>query len=284
METVDSKLTKMTMKRRQLLQYASATLASTLGLGVASNVRSYKAQSISQSGSQSAPQLAQSGSGVTITALGHTCFLFTGGGQRILVNPFKAIGCTKGYTEPTAEADLVLLSSRLFDEGFLSDRYANTQVIDEPGDFTINGLALQGISMPHDRLNGRRFGNNISWRWNQGSVNIVHLGGAAAPLAVEDKILIGRPDVLLVPVGGGPKAYTPQEAVDAISELNPKIVIPTHYRTQAADKDSCDIVGVNEFTALMPDTPTTQGDNTFTVSADSLPSSGMRIEVLSYAF
>ncbi|MFN9735914.1 MAG: MBL fold metallo-hydrolase, partial [Microcystis sp.] len=26
--------------------------------------------------------------------LGHSCFLFTGGGQRVLVNPFRAIGCT----------------------------------------------------------------------------------------------------------------------------------------------------------------------------------------------
>ena len=256
------------MKRRQLLQYASATFASTLGLGLAANYQSYQAQ----------------GSGVTITALGHTCFLFTGGGGRILVNPFKAAGCTEGYAEPTAGADLVLLSSRLFDEGFLSDRYANTQVLDEPGDFTVGGRSIQGISMPHDRLNGRRFGNNIAWAWNQGGINIVHLGGAAAPLAVEDKILIGRPDVLLVPVGGGPKAYTPQEAVEAVKALNPKIVIPTHYKTPAASADTCDIVGVDEFVALMSGTPVTQGDNTLDVGAGSLPSSGMRIEVLSYAF
>ncbi|MEL6813346.1 MAG: MBL fold metallo-hydrolase [Cyanobacteria bacterium J06598_3] len=256
------------MKRRQLLQYASATFASTLGLGLASSYQASKAQ----------------GSGVTITALGHTCFLFTGGGQSILVNPFKAIGCTAGYAEPSVSANLVLLSSRLFDEGFLGDRYTNTQVIDEPGDYTVNGLALQGVSMAHDRLNGRRFGNNVAWVWNQGGVNVVHLGGAAAPLAVEDKILIGRPDVLLLPVGGGPKAYTPQEAVDTVKDLNPKIVIPTHYRTQAADADSCEIAGVDEFVALMPGTPVTQGDNTLTLSASSFPASGMRIEVLSYAF
>lgn len=258
----------MTMKRRQLLHYASATFASTLGLGLASGYQASKAQS----------------SGVTITALGHTCFLFSGGGQRVLVNPFKAIGCTQGYAEPSVGADLVLLSSRLFDEGFLGDRYANTQVIDEPGDYTVSGIAIQGVSMPHDRLSGRRFGNNIAWVWNQGGVNIVHLGGAAASLAVEDKILIGRPDVLLVPVGGGPKAYTPEEAVEAITALSPKVVIPTHYRTQAADAESCDIVGVDEFTKLMAGTPTTQGDNTLSISPGSLPSSGMRIEVLSYAF
>ncbi|MGC1307478.1 MAG: MBL fold metallo-hydrolase [Phormidesmis sp.] len=268
------------MKRRQLLQYASATFASTLGLGLASNYRTLQAQTTGQT----AGPISKQNGGLTITALGHTCFLFTGDGQRILVNPFKAVGCTAGYTEPTVGADLVLLSSRLFDEGFVGDRYASARVIDEPGDYAISGLSLQGISMPHDRLNGRRFGSNTAWAWTQGGVKVVHLGGAAAPIAIEDKILLGRPDVLLLPVGGGPKAYAPEEAVEAIRALNPKIVVPTHYRTQAANSDNCDIVGVNEFTALMAGTPTTQGDNTLSVSAGSLPNSGMRIEVLSYAF
>ena len=255
------------MKRRQLLQYASATFASTLGLGLASSFQSYQAQSGS----------------LAITALGHTAFLFSGGGQSILVNPFKSVGCTEGYAQPNVDAGLVLLSSQLFDEGFLGTRYANAQTLDEPGDFTVNGLKVQGISMAHDRLGGRRFGNNVAWAWTQAGVKVVHLGGAAAPITVEDKILLGRPDVLLVPVGGGPKAYGPQEAVEAVRSLNPKIVIPTHYRTAAAS-DTCEIVGVDEFTALMSGTPVTQGDNFLSVDAGSLPSSGMRVEVLSYAF
>lgn len=259
------------MNRRNLLKYAGATFVSTLGLGLASQYQSTQAQLIAQGGP------------LTITALGHTSFLFTGGGQRILVNPFKAIGCTAGYAEPAVGTDLILLSSRLFDEGFLSDRYANNQVIDEPGDYTVNGLSIQGVSMPHDRVNGRRFGTNVAWVWNQAGINVVHLGGAAAPISIEDKILIGRPDVLLVPVGGGPKAYTPDEAVEAVRSLNPRIVIPTHYRTQAADPDTCDIVGVDEFIKLMAGTPVTQGDNTYSIGTSNLPES-MRIEVLSYAF
>ncbi|MEM6597178.1 MAG: MBL fold metallo-hydrolase [Cyanobacteria bacterium P01_C01_bin.69] len=255
------------MNRRNLLKYAGATFAGTLGLGLVSKSQSLQAQS----------------GPLTITALGHTSFLFTGSGQRVLVNPFKAIGCTAGYAEPSVGADLVLLSSRLFDEGFLGDRYASSQVIDEPGDYTVNNQSIRGVSMPHDRIGGRRFGTNVAWVWNQAGVNVVHLGGAAAPISIEDKILIGRPDVLLIPVGGGPKAYTPEEAVETVQSLNPKIVIPTHYRTQAADADTCDIVGVDEFVTLMAGTPITQGDNTLTVGASNL-SESMRIEVLSYAF
>ena len=256
------------MDRRSLLKYVGAGFLSTVGLGLTSKYQSSQAQTGS----------------LTITALGHTAFLFAGSGKRILVNPFKAIGCTAGYAEPKVAADVVLTSSRMFDEGFLSSSYNNTQLLEEPGDYTVNTLEIQGVSMPHDRIGGRRFGTNVAWAWNQSGINVVHLGGAAAPIALEDKILLGRPDILLLPVGGGPKAYGPEEAVEAVRSLNPKIVIPTHYRTQAADADACDIVGVEDFIALMPDVPITRGDNTFLTSASELPSSGMRIEVLSYAF
>ncbi len=270
------------MNRRNLLKYAGkyagAGFLSTVGLGLASKHQMAQAQT-------DPVQTAQAQTGpLTITALGHTAFLFAGSGKRVLVNPFKSIGCTAGYAEPKVDTDVILVSSTMFDEGFVSDRYNNTLLIEEPGDFSVGTLEIQGVSMPHDRMGGRRFGTNTAWAWTQAGINIVHLGGAAAPIAIEDKILLGRPDVLLLPVGGGPKAYGPEEAVAAVESLNPKIIIPTHYRTQAADADSCDIVGVEDFIALMPDTPVTRGDDTFSISASALPSSGMRIEVMSYAF
>lgn len=260
------------MKRRQLLQYASATFVSTLGLGLASSSHSARSQAQAQSGP------------LTITSLGHTSFLFTGDGYRIVTNPFQASGCTAGYRESALAADLVLVSAKhLLDAGY-TDNYAGVQILDEPGDFTTLGnLSVQGVSMPHDRVNGRRYGMNIAWVWQQAGVKVVHLGGAAAPIAIEDEILIGKPDVLFVPVGGGDKGYTPEEAVAAIDKLAPKVIVPTHYRTQAAD-DSCELGGVDEFISLMSGTPVTQGDSTLVLEAASLPSSEMRIEVLSYAF
>ncbi|NEP16414.1 MAG: MBL fold metallo-hydrolase [Leptolyngbya sp. SIO4C1] len=256
------------MRRRQLLKYASATFVGSLGLGIASNWQAVRAQSGS----------------LTIKALGHTCFLLSGGGLRVLTNPFRQIGCTAGYRVPAAEADLVLLSSHLFDEGYVEGLYENTQTLDEPGVYEVSGTTLQGIGMPHDREGGRRFGTNTAWQWTQAGIKVVHMGGAAAEISLEDKILIGRPDVMLVPVGGGPKAYTPQDAVAAVRTLAPKVVIPTHYRTQAAAADACDLVAVDEFLSLMSGTPISRSGDTLTLQAANLPSSGMRIEVLSYPF
>lgn len=254
------------MKRRQLLGYAGAGLGATLGLGLV--------------GSAAQAQTA----GVTIRSLGHTAFLFTGGGRRILVNPFRPIGCTAGFPSPAVPADLVMISSRLFDEGSLDGLPGNPRLLAEAGVYEINGMRIQGIRIAHDRQGGQRFGDNIIWRWDMGGLNITHLGGAAAPIEVEQQILIGRPDVLLIPVGGGPKAYNAEEARQAIQTLNPRIIIPTHYRTQAADANTCDISGLDEFLSLMNGTPVQRRGDSLSVSSGSLPSEGSRIEVLSYRF
>ncbi|TAF13394.1 MAG: Zn-dependent hydrolase, partial [Nostocales cyanobacterium] len=229
------------------------------------------------------PVNAQS-SGVSIQWLGHTCFLFTGGGIKILVNPFRTQGCTAGYRLPQVVADLVLISSQLLDEGAVEGLPGNPQLIYQAGVYEFRGIRFQGISIDHDRNGGRRFGKNTAWKWSQGGINILHLGGAAAPISIEQKILTGRPDVALVPVGGSAKAYNAQEAKDAVGVLNPKLVIPTHYRTQAADPNSCDITPVDDFLALMPGVNVRRSNgDTVAINSQNLPES-TEIQVLSYKF
>jgi L-ascorbate metabolism protein UlaG (beta-lactamase superfamily) len=253
------------MKRRQFVQYAGASL---LTAGVMGQVQSAQAQS----------------GGVTIQSLGHTCFLFTGEGRRILVNPFRPIGCTKGYRVPQVASDLVMISSRLFDEGVTEGLPGKPRILTDSGAYQFTGMQVQGIQTDHDDLGGKQFGINVAWRWNQGGLNLLHLGGAAAPVTVEQQILMGRPDVLLLPVGNGPKAFTPEEAKGAIATLSPKIVIPTQYRTEAADAAACDILPLDEFLKLMEGTPIQRGGDSISLGKGDLPASGTKIQVLSYQF
>ncbi|MBP0029510.1 MBL fold metallo-hydrolase [Roseofilum sp. Guam] len=227
---------------------------------------------------------AQTPSGLTIQSLGHTCFLFTGGGHQILVNPFRPLGCTAQYPAPNVEADLVLISSQLLDEGYVEDLPGQPRLLFEPGDYQLNG-GLQVRGMVAERLEkqpGSRFPSNVSWVWKQAGIKLLHLGGMASPITVEQKILIGRPDVVFIPVGGGPKAYSPEEAQAALEILNAKIVIPTHYQTQQADPQVCDLARVDEFLALMNGTAVQRiaGDR-LTLQANGLPNEGSQIKVLS---
>jgi L-ascorbate metabolism protein UlaG (beta-lactamase superfamily) len=47
-------------------------------------------------------------------------------------------------------------------------------------------------------------------------------------------VAIGSPDVLFVPVGGGPTIGA-IEAATLVHKLGPPIVVPMHYRTDAVD-------------------------------------------------
>lgn len=254
------------MKRRKLIGYVGSSVGTAIGLSIV----------------QKLPVQAQT-EGVTVRSLGHMCFQFTGDGRRILVNPFRPIGCTAGYRAPNVATDLVMISSFLFDEGFTDDIPGEPRILSEPGIYQFTGMQVQGIEMAHDRNGGRQFGNNVAWRWNQAGLNILHLGGAAAPITVEQRILMGRPDLLLIPVGGGAKAYNPTEAVEAVRSLNPRIVIPTQYRTQAADANACDIQPIEDFLNLLPDTPTQRLGESVTFARSNLPETTV-IRVLSYPF
>lgn len=192
------------------------------------------------------------GSGVSITSFGHSALLIQGGGASVLVNPFKAVGCAAGLAEPRVSANVILASSRLLDEGA---PVASGKFLVNPGSYRVNGLKFEGISGVHDRVGGRRFGNATLWRWEQGGLSFAHLGGTAAQLSPSDKVLLGRPDVLILGVGGGAKVYDGREAAEIVRELRPRVVIPVQYVSGKSTPKDCDQGSVQPFLDAMAGTP-----------------------------
>ena len=195
------------------------------------------------------PALANGG--VTITSYGHSALLIQGGGASVLINPFRAVGCATGLAEPRVNANVILASSRLFDEGAA---VASGTMLSSPGSYRLAGLRIEGIAVAHDRFGGRRFGKATLWRWKQGGLEFAHLGGTAAPLSAEDQVLLGKPDVLIVGVGGGAKVYDGTEAAAVVRQLAPRRVIPVQYVSGPTPK-SCDQTSVEPFLKAMAGTP-----------------------------
>ena len=196
------------------------------------------------------PLAASANTGVTITSYGHSALLIQGGGAKVLVNPFKAVACASGLTEPRVSANVILASSLLLDEGA---PVAKGKFLSQPGSYRLAGLKIEGISAPHDRFGGRRFGQATLWRWNQGGLSFAHLGGTAAQLSPEDRVLLGKPDVLIVGVGGGAKVYDGAEAAAVVRELAPKRVIPVQY-VSGKTPANCDQSSVEPFLKAMKGT------------------------------
>ena len=256
------------MKRRDLLRYTSYGLFSAVAVSRYLSPLS---------------ALAQNQSGVTIEWLGHSCFVFRNSQAKILVNPFTSLGCTGNYRQPKPVVDLVMISSRLLDEGSAAGLPNNPQLMVEAGVYDVQNIEFQGIKTLHDRENGRRFGDNIVWKWTQGGVQILHLGGIASEVGIEEKILMGSPDVLFIPVGGSPKAYNAQEAIAAIKVLNPKIVIPTQYLTNAAKEGECELDQVDTFVQLAQSEKYAIrriNGNSFSLRPQDLPSKGTVVNIM----
>lgn len=194
-----------------------------------------------------APPAWAGGTGVTISSYGHSAIVVRGGGATVLLNPFLAVGCAAGLAEPRIAADVILASSQLKDEGA---PVARGRLLVKPGSYRVAGLKIEGIAAPHDRVGGKRFGLSTLWRWQQGGLDFAHLGGTTATLKPEDRVLLGRPDVLIIGVGGGAKVYTGEEAAAVVRELQPRRVIPVQYRN-AAPSASCDLGSIEPFLKAM---------------------------------
>ena len=194
---------------------------------------------------------ARAGGGVSISSYGQRALLIQGGGKSVLLNPYRAVGCAAGLAEPRLNAGVILANSELADEG--ARGVAGGRFLVQPGSYRIGGLELEGFASPHDRLEGRRFGNATIWRWQQGGPNFAHMGATAGPISPADRVLLCNPDVLIVGVGGGSKIYDGSEAADLVKQLNPKRVIPVQY-VRGDAPEGCDQGGVQPFVDEMAGT------------------------------
>ena len=188
---------------------------------------------------------------LVIKSLGHSSFLINSTEKSILINPFKAIGCASKLKEPKeVNADFILASSRLPDEGY----NPNDQLMFvEPGIYQFEDILLNGISVPHDRVDGRRFGMATVWSWEQNDLKIVHMGGAAGDIDIDSQIILSRPDILFISIGGGIKSYDGKEASRIVKLLKPNVVIPVHFARGKKINKECDFSNADLFIENMKD-------------------------------
>ena len=186
-----------------------------------------------------------------LKSYGHSSFLIKGGEKSILLNPFQAIDCASHLDEPKkVNADFILASSTLADEGYNPNQQL---MFVEPGIYKFEDLVLKGIEVPHDRLEGRRFGMATVWSWEQNNLKIVHMGGAAGEIDINSQIILSRPDILFISIGGGIKSYDGKEASEVVKTLKPSIVIPVHFMKGKKGSKECEFSNAEIFLENLPD-------------------------------
>ncbi len=154
-----------------------------------------------------------------LTWYGHACFLAETAAGSIVFDPYSP-GSVPGLTLPPLRADAVHCSHGHGDHCYID---AVTLSGKTPG------FTLRTVSCFHDGLRGALRGQNRIAIVESEGLRLVHLGDLGHPLSKEQLLEIGRPDVLLIPVGGH---YTIDAATAAqvVRDLNPVLTIPMHYR------------------------------------------------------
>jgi len=163
---------------------------------------------------------------------GQSCFKLlvkVNNGDKItlIIDPFdKEIG----LTPPRGNADIVIVSHDHHDHNNVKSISGNPFLIDGPGEYDVKKVFIKGVYSFHDNKKGQERGTNTIWVIEAEEMKICHLGDLGQD-ALSDKQLekIGEIDVLMIPVGG---VYTidGSEAVKIINQIEPKVVIPMHYK------------------------------------------------------
>jgi L-ascorbate metabolism protein UlaG (beta-lactamase superfamily) len=207
--------------------------------------------------------------------LGHSCFKITSSkGIRILTDPFDD---NVGYKIPSVEADIVTTSHGHYDHNFVDCVKGDFEVLNKVGNFYIKDIPIAGIHTYHDNEDGAKRGDNVIYVFDIDGMRVCHLGDLGHLLTPGQIGMIGKVDFLLIPIGGN---YTidADAAIEVINQINPKIIIPMHYKTQVI---KFDIDTVDNFLNKIGSVERVQSQ-VLEFSIENLPKEGRRVYTLKY--
>ena len=176
---------------------------------------------------------------LTVQWFGQSAFLLAAGeGTRLLIDP---VGPDFGYHLPFIDPlDGVLLSHLHPDHTYTQVAPGSVSVfpgLDTAGHFRgihreIKGVAIRDVNSSHDDLGGKTNGENAIWVVDMDGFHIVHLGDLGQISLTQKQVgEIGKPDILMIPVGGGGFTIDGPQAQRIVAQLKPALVIPMHYQT-----------------------------------------------------
>jgi L-ascorbate metabolism protein UlaG (beta-lactamase superfamily) len=164
-----------------------------------------------------------------ISWYGHSCFRLSSRSGTVVTDPY---GKGIGYKLPRLRADIVAVSHDHPDHNNVKAVKGKPKIISGPGEYEIKGIFVIGIPTFHDSRGGKLRGRNTVYLFDWEGLTVCHLGDLGhvpTQAQLED---LGDVDVLLIPVGGV-TTIDAAKASEVIALLEPRIVIPMHYKTKA---------------------------------------------------
>ncbi len=171
---------------------------------------------------------------LTIRWLGHSAFYLTSSrGTKVLMDPHGR------ETPPMDISPHVVTTSHFgWNHSFIWMASGNPIVLHglnmENGNWnrlhkTIRDVSIFTVPTYHDSQMGMARGNNSVFVVRMDGICVAHLGDLGHLLNETHVKMMGKIDVLLVPLGQGGYRISTEDALKIVASVKPKIVIPYHY-------------------------------------------------------
>ena len=160
---------------------------------------------------------------------GQSCFRLRDKLATVVTDPYdKSIG----YVLPRVRADIVTVSHDHPDHNYVKGVKGEPKVIDGPGEYEVRGVFITGIPTYHDRRKGASRGRNTVFLFDFEGLTVCHLGDLGHVPTQSQVEALSDIDILLIPVGSV-STINAAQAAEVISLLEPRVVIPMHYKTKS---------------------------------------------------
>jgi L-ascorbate metabolism protein UlaG (beta-lactamase superfamily) len=168
-----------------------------------------------------------------ISWLGHSCFRLKGSQATVVTDPYSP---DLGYKLGKLTAGIVTVSHQHPGHSYVEGVGGEPKVVKGPGEYEISGVLILGIATFHDGEKGAKKGRNTAYHIEVDEIAVCHLGDLGHVLTSEQVEELDNVDVLLLPVGGVSTINAPL-AAEVVRQLEPKVVIPMHYKTPALKRE-----------------------------------------------
>lgn len=160
-----------------------------------------------------------------ITWYGLSCFRLRERGVTAVCDPFDKKAT--GIALPRLRADIVTISHDSPGHNYVKAITGEPKILTGPGDYEVKNVLITGLTTYY--RNGEHPERNVAFFLDFDGFVVGHLGDLGEIPQQRQVEELGEVDVLLVPVSGS-KTLDPSRMTEVISLLEPKIVIPMHYR------------------------------------------------------
>jgi len=101
-------------------------------------------------------------------------------------------------------------------------------LVDQPGEYEVSGFSIVGVAA-QAHLDDSTKKAATMYKVTAGEVNVLVTGHIYPDVTDAELEALGTVDVLVLPVGGNGYTLDPVGALKVIKEVEPKLIIPTHY-------------------------------------------------------